>query len=196
MNNAAKRDVAAFASLDADVKAHNAGKLRVAIATGAEAPDMTSLPEHLADKRAKRALAAEKLAALDGVLAELAADLQASAKTVERRKYELDLAVEAVVIEDAEALATEWLADLEDLRKRFWMFEALSGRKVRLDPDAPLRHFSTGYRPIKLGAAVHTITIKSRGVIGGEDTIAEQQAKAVLVGEYIAALKRDAHATL
>jgi hypothetical protein len=128
--------------------------------------------------------------------AELATDLAASAKTVERAKYQLDLATESVVVEDAEELAAQWLADLKDLRERFWMFEAIAGRKVRLDPDVPLQHFSTGYRPLVAGPMVAQITHKSRGVIGGDDALAVQQEKALVVGEYVQALKRDARATL
>jgi hypothetical protein len=191
-HNAAKADVESFEHLDGVISSTNAGKLRVAIATGAASPDLGSLPEHLADERAKRTAAFEKLNAVHDVHAELAADLQTSEQAIERRKYELDLAIESVVAEDAEALAAEWLADLAALRKRFWTFEAISGRKIRNDPDLPPVISATGnVRPFHLGKAIHEIVIGSRGVIGGDDAITEQQAKAVAVGEFVLALHKD-----
>jgi hypothetical protein len=90
MHDAAMQDVKGFDRLDVTVSAHNAGKLRVAIATGAASPELSQLPEHLSAAKAKRALAVEKLDAIRDVHAELARDLQTSEKAVERRKYELD----------------------------------------------------------------------------------------------------------
>jgi hypothetical protein len=90
MHDAAKADVTSFDHLDATVSAHNAGELRLAIATGSASPDLSQLPEHLSAAKAKRALAVEKLDAIRDVHAELARDLQTSEKAVERRKYELD----------------------------------------------------------------------------------------------------------
>jgi hypothetical protein len=106
--------------------------LRVAIATGGPSPDLGVLPEPLAEAKTKRGQAFEKLQAVRDVHGELAADLQTSENTVERSKYQLDLAVEAVVAEDAEALAVQWC-------RRFWVFDAVAGRKIRNDPDQPLR---------------------------------------------------------
>jgi hypothetical protein len=196
MMSAAEVEVYSFHSLDADVTHHHAGKLRLAIVTGGATPDVGALPAHLQEAKAKRSAAIDKLAAIGAVHAELSADLGTSAMAVERKRYELDLAVEAVVVDDAEALAVQWLADLDDLRRRFWTFEAVAGRKVRLDPDEPLQHFSTGYRPLALGQMVAQITHRSRGVIGGDDAIAEQQGKAVLVGEFVQALHKDPDAKL
>jgi hypothetical protein len=196
MHDAAKADLASFDHLDAEIAHHHAGKLRVAIATGGAAPDLSQLPEHMAGAKAKRAAAIDKLGAISAVHGELAEDLQTSAKAVELEKYQLDLATESVVAEDAEAMAVKWLADPADLRKRFWMFDALSGRKIRLDPNEPKQHFGTGYRPMKLGTAIHEIVIRSRGVIGNGDVTTEQREKALLVGEYIVALHRDPDAKL
>jgi hypothetical protein len=173
--------------------------MRLAIATGAASPELSALPEHLAEAKAKRAAAIDKLAAIRDVHAELAADLQTSEKAVDLAKYQLDLAVESVVGEDAKALADEWLADLADLQKRFWLFDALNGRRIRNHPDEPKQHFGTGNRPLKLDTSIYKIVIGSRGVITDDaaaGAIAEQQAKAVLVGEYIQELKKNPDAKL
>jgi hypothetical protein len=141
----------------------------------------------------------EKLNAIRDVHAELSSDLHTSAKAVDLAKYHLDLAVELVVGEDAKELAKEWLADLADLQKRFWLFDALNGRKVRNHPDEPKQHFGTGVRPMKLDTSIHKIATRSRGVLTDDaaaGAIAEQQEKAVLVGEFVQALHRDPDAKL
>jgi hypothetical protein len=122
--------------------------------------------------------------------------LQTSAKKVELAKHALDLAIESVVAEDAKELADEWLANLADLRERFWLFDGLTGRKSRNHPETPKQYGDSGYRPMKLDTSIHEIVIRSRGVIGGDDAIHEKQAKAVAVGEYIMALRKDADAKL
>jgi hypothetical protein len=199
MHDAAKADVASFADLDSKISHHNAGKLRVAIATGDAAPDLGTLPVHMAEAKAKRALAVEKLAAIGAVHAELAEDLKTSAKAVDLQKYQLDIAVESVVSEDVKEMADEWLADLADLQRRFWIFDALNGRRIRNHPEEPVQHCGTGNRPWKLDTSIHQIAIRSRGVLTDDaaaGAIAEQQSKAVMVGEYIQELRRNPEAKL
>ena len=90
-------------------------------------------------------------------------------------------------MEDAEALADEWLKDLQELRESYWIFSALAGRKVQNDPDAPKQHFDHGYRPLKLGDLARKAAGET-GVIDGSETLvgaSKQQAKALTVGEYI-----------
>jgi hypothetical protein len=66
MLSAAEADVKSFVHLDGTVAAHHAGKLKAAIASGEAAPDLSQLPAELADKRAKRDQAFEKLDAIKG----------------------------------------------------------------------------------------------------------------------------------
>jgi hypothetical protein len=196
---AAETDVKSFDSLDSDITAQHAGKLRIAIVKGAPSPALGALPEHLTEAKAKRSAAFEKLNAIRDVHAELSSDLHTSAKAVDLAKYHLDLAVESVVGEDAKELADKWLADLADLQKRFWLFDAINGRRIRNHPDEPKQHFGTGNRPLKLDASIHKIAINSRGVLTDDaaaGAIAEQQAKAVLVGELVQTLHKDADAKL
>jgi hypothetical protein len=50
---------------------------------------------------------------------------------------------------------------------------------------------------MRFGTAIHKIAIRSRGVINDDEAglgISEQHAKALLVGEYIVALQKDANA--
>jgi hypothetical protein len=109
------------------------------------------------------------------------------------------LAIEAVVVADSKPLAAEWLKDLEALCKRFWTMEALSGRKVRLDPDEPAQRFGTGYRPFAHDVLVRKVVEQCRGVLTGDNAangIYDKEAKAVAVGEYVQELQKNPDAKL
>jgi hypothetical protein len=200
MQAAAEEELAGFAYLDGRIATHHSSRLKAAIAAGEGAPDFGVLPKDLQSLRTKRGTAIEKVEAIRRVTGELEADRQRSEKLVERRKYELDLAVEKVVAASAATLANIFVTDFRALVARHRELAVFLERRVRLDPDMLQPSHAMpmgGYRAMEFPAAVHD-AVRGCGLSGGE---APQTAERALekpraaVGAFIQRLRQDHEAT-
>ena len=192
-------ELATYADIDGEIANFLAGRLKAAIGAGELLPDLSALPTDLQGRRAKRAELAERVAAVSGVHAELTNDLKTSEQALERKRYEVELAVEAVVVEDAKAAAEVWLTDLAALAARYWQFEALSQRRIRNAPGEPTLPGVNPYRSLNYDAAVRKVAVQSRGVLTEDNAMLASRLRepaAAKVGAWIHALQKDPNAKL
>jgi hypothetical protein len=198
IEHAAIEEVERFASLDADIAAHHGNALKEAIVVAAPVPDLRSLPVELVEAKAQRETAREKVAAIKGVVQELTQDCRRAGMHVDRCAYQVELAIEKIIVAEADERARDFLDRLSDLRRAYWHLSGMVVRQVRIDPDDPRPPGSyAATRPINFSPAVGEVI---RQQIVGDAEIREgsavRQSAMHAVDAYVVRLRADSDARL
>ncbi|WP_159727567.1 hypothetical protein [Methylosinus sp. Ce-a6] len=104
----AAEHLAGYASIDSEIAEARAGAMKYAIAAGYDLPDLGEIPPELATRKAERDALAEKVKALQGVVASFAGDAANWDATMKRMAYTVQQNAAAIIADEAEAMAEEF----------------------------------------------------------------------------------------
>ncbi len=198
-----EEQASAFDNLDADIANAQAESLKLALASGE-----THLPDDdvkgFAAQRIARENAQAHLRRVKSSLPLLESELEDAQNDVKRLELERDHAAEKVFCAEAKAMASDYLAQLAELRRTSYILNMMHNRQVRRapsdagTPSIPSHLWGSGpYRKVQTSAIVNEAV--QENIIGFHEqrhglTLRKQTGQAV--AEFWSRLQQDADAML
>lgn len=121
--------------LDAEIAEARANMVRKALERG-EAPDFDAAPEGFASRIIARDRISSEITALREPIAVIDTDVAKAKFQVEQCALEVEWAAEVVYAEDAERLAADYVAALNELRRTAYLLSAMALRQISKGKDA------------------------------------------------------------
>jgi hypothetical protein len=156
MQERCETDLANLANVDAEIAAHNAASIRDAIASGAVA-ELATLPAELLAKKGERDVVAERVVGVKAAIVELQAEHQKAVAAVDHAHYGVEIAVAAILKDEADAHAKAFLAAVKTLQEEHLRLSALALRQIRLAPGElpPAEAYGARTTPIEHTRSVY-----------------------------------------
>jgi hypothetical protein len=191
----------AFGAVDKKIAASRAASIEKAISAG-EAPTIEISPE-LAAELAKKLDAENHLTAARQAVSVLQEKCDAFNQAAARSDLEREWAAAEVLSSESTGMAEAFAADFKDLRRRYFVLQAMTTQRVPIDPTtlpanlpssliSPTTHIDFSdevSKVVQLGAVIGSYEVNSR-----EQQIRNESARAV--EDFFDRLKNDASATI